>query len=337
MDKNIKIENCSIVDFWKWAYSDVLSNRNRSIYTEYLVAKAFQIDGDARIEWDSKDLVYCGCNIEVKSSAFVQSWEQEIESRMSFDTEKKKIWNPETNTHSKEKQRTWTAPGLSEPVDGDLPFCCAMARTPRCRAWRSAISSLSKNVKYRPVKGNKLTEAIPPLLRNHRAPTAVEISAASAAFAVDSPRTNADQNLYWCSRCEAGGDLVTSSVDAKLDPILYVSLSPSQLLISGVATTTSALVTSVIVMDECVFELSGPYSLFHSIKGQTTVIRLASRKPTIIREKTSITNSHIDKSRPSGYVCEICCPGCSGEQQPKVATSPELVWSVGSEFAVCEV
>ena len=86
----IGIKDSTITNFWQWAYSDILSNRNRSIFAEYLVAKALNLDNTARIEWDSKDLSYKGINIEVKSSAYAQSWGQNKESKISFDIEKKK-------------------------------------------------------------------------------------------------------------------------------------------------------------------------------------------------------------------------------------------------------
>jgi len=101
----IGIKDSTITNFWQWAYSDILSNRNRSIFAEYLVAKALNLDNTARIEWDSKDLSYKGINIEVKSSAYAQSWGQNKESKISFDIEKKKCWNQENNTYSSDKQR----------------------------------------------------------------------------------------------------------------------------------------------------------------------------------------------------------------------------------------
>ena len=35
-----EFENLKILDFWSWAYSDILSNRNRAIFAEFLVATA---------------------------------------------------------------------------------------------------------------------------------------------------------------------------------------------------------------------------------------------------------------------------------------------------------
>ena len=86
-----------VVDFWAWAYSDVLSNRNRAIFAEYLVALALKVTDTPRVEWDATDVFYKGRKIEVKSSAYVQSWAQKKESKIIFDIAKKRAWDAETN------------------------------------------------------------------------------------------------------------------------------------------------------------------------------------------------------------------------------------------------
>ncbi|WAI01791.1 hypothetical protein [Methanogenium organophilum] len=52
-----------------------------------------------RIEWDRCDLFYHGAGIEVKSSAYVQSWYQERPSKIQFDIAKKLRWDSTTNTY----------------------------------------------------------------------------------------------------------------------------------------------------------------------------------------------------------------------------------------------
>jgi len=59
----------TVGDFWQWAYSDVLSNRNRSIFAEYLVGVALESVDRPRVEWDSVDLRYKDAKVEVKSAA----------------------------------------------------------------------------------------------------------------------------------------------------------------------------------------------------------------------------------------------------------------------------
>ncbi|HMS42169.1 MAG TPA: hypothetical protein PKE69_18190 [Pyrinomonadaceae bacterium] len=93
-----EIDNGTVLDFWSWAYSDILSNRNRSIFAEFLVATALGETDNPRIEWDAVDLRYQGKKIEVKSAAYVQSWQQNKLSTIRFDIGKKLGWFAETNS-----------------------------------------------------------------------------------------------------------------------------------------------------------------------------------------------------------------------------------------------
>lgn len=89
----------TVGDFWRWAYSDVLSNRNRSIFAEYLVGVALGVVDRPRVEWDSADLRYGDLRVEVKSSAYVQSWGQDRPSRISFGIKKAVEWDASTGKY----------------------------------------------------------------------------------------------------------------------------------------------------------------------------------------------------------------------------------------------
>ncbi len=89
----------TVGDFWRWAYSDVLSNRNRSIFAEYLVGVALGVVDRPRVEWDSADLRYGDLRVEVKSSAYVQSWGQDRPSRISFGIKKSLMWDANTGKY----------------------------------------------------------------------------------------------------------------------------------------------------------------------------------------------------------------------------------------------
>lgn len=91
-------EDIIVNKFWSWAYSDILSNRNRSIFSEFLVAIALDSTNHPRKEWDSVDIKYKNCGIEVKASAYLQNWYQKSLSTIRFDISKKKAWIAETNT-----------------------------------------------------------------------------------------------------------------------------------------------------------------------------------------------------------------------------------------------
>jgi len=101
LDPHLKIkETTTLLDFWQWAYSDIMNNRNRAILAEFIVGTALDCLNETRIEWDSSDLIYKGKRIEVKSSAYIQSWHQDKLSKIIFDISKKDPWDHQTNTYS---------------------------------------------------------------------------------------------------------------------------------------------------------------------------------------------------------------------------------------------
>ena len=102
----VELGDRTLGDFWSWAYSDVLSNRNRSIFAEFLVASALGVLDSPRIEWDSVDLRYRGKGIEVKSAAYLQSWRQDRLSVIRFDIARKRAWYAATNTYAPQPIRS---------------------------------------------------------------------------------------------------------------------------------------------------------------------------------------------------------------------------------------
>jgi hypothetical protein len=93
-------------DFWQWAHSDFLSNAQRGVLAEYIVGKSLNCLGEKRVEWDAYDLVTDeGIKIEVKSAAYVQSWEQKKLSDVRFDIGRKQSWFAETNTFNDRCER----------------------------------------------------------------------------------------------------------------------------------------------------------------------------------------------------------------------------------------
>ncbi len=93
-------------EFWRWAYSNVMGNRERGILAEYIVAMATESDADSRIEWDAYDLITPdGIKLEVKSSAYLQTWSQDKLSKIVFNISPSKLWDKKTHTYSTEKIR----------------------------------------------------------------------------------------------------------------------------------------------------------------------------------------------------------------------------------------
>jgi hypothetical protein len=61
----------SLLDFWQWSASDILSNSTRGKFAEFIVGSSLSLKIDnLRDEWDAFDLfTEDGIKIEVKSSA----------------------------------------------------------------------------------------------------------------------------------------------------------------------------------------------------------------------------------------------------------------------------
>jgi len=82
-------------DFWSWNQSDLIENRTRGILAEFIVKEALNIEDKSRIEWDDYDLITkTGIKIEIKSAAYIQTWEQKNGfSDISFDIKTSKRSN----------------------------------------------------------------------------------------------------------------------------------------------------------------------------------------------------------------------------------------------------
>lgn len=90
----------TVLDFWQWSSSDLLGNTMRGVLAEYIVGTALGILKDVRIEWAEYDLLtHDGIKLEIKSSAYLQSWSQKRLSNISFGIEPKMPQTaPEPNT-----------------------------------------------------------------------------------------------------------------------------------------------------------------------------------------------------------------------------------------------
>jgi hypothetical protein len=97
----------SLLDFWQWSVSDILSNATRGRFAEFIVATATNIDKtELRDEWSAYDLkTPDGIKLEIKSAAYIQSWFQRSLSKISFSTKAALYWDSLTNKQSVEKKR----------------------------------------------------------------------------------------------------------------------------------------------------------------------------------------------------------------------------------------
>lgn len=99
--------NYNLLDFWRWSVSDLLSNATRGRFAEFIVGTAIGINSEnLRDEWDAYDLITDdGIKIEVKSAAYIQSWDQKRFSTISFSIKPTKYWDAETNIYRDEPKR----------------------------------------------------------------------------------------------------------------------------------------------------------------------------------------------------------------------------------------
>jgi hypothetical protein len=97
----------SLLDFWRWSVSDVLSNATRGRLAEFIVATATNIDTTkCREEWRAYDLETPeGVRLEIKSAAYLQSWFQRTPSKISFSTKPALYWDSLTNKFSETAKR----------------------------------------------------------------------------------------------------------------------------------------------------------------------------------------------------------------------------------------
>lgn len=78
----------------------------RGLVAEFLVARALETVSSARVEWDAVDVVTPdGIKVEVKSSAWLQSWHQDRLSAIGFGIAPTAAWEPKTNRFETERKR----------------------------------------------------------------------------------------------------------------------------------------------------------------------------------------------------------------------------------------
>ncbi len=99
----------TVGEFWRWAMSDLLGNRHRGILAEYLVGKALGADvlSEPRFEWDCYDLIYRETRIEVKSSAYIQTWHTPTQKRSnpSYRIPPHECWDARTALNDSTRKR----------------------------------------------------------------------------------------------------------------------------------------------------------------------------------------------------------------------------------------
>ena len=97
----------TLLKFWQWSASDLVSNATRGVLAEYIVALALGGPTESvRREWDAYDLRLAdGTKVEVKSAAYLQAWKQGRLSTIIFQIGKRRWWDAETGMSSDEPSR----------------------------------------------------------------------------------------------------------------------------------------------------------------------------------------------------------------------------------------
>ena len=88
-------------NYYKWASGNLVDNRNRGIFAEWLVGQALNAlqDEDTRVEWDGVDLRYKNLGIEIKASGRSQTWDPPTATVPRFGIPKNnQVWDSEKGT-----------------------------------------------------------------------------------------------------------------------------------------------------------------------------------------------------------------------------------------------
>lgn len=96
-----------MLGFWQWAYSDLLDNAGRGVLAEYVVGQALGVASTGvREQWAPHDLVSKnGLRIEVKSAAYLQSWDQRQLSSVRFSAAKTRAWDKRSGRYAEQFRR----------------------------------------------------------------------------------------------------------------------------------------------------------------------------------------------------------------------------------------
>ena len=91
-----------VESYCRWAAGNLVDNRNRGVFAEWLVGQALEALGGSefRQEWNPWDLDYRDKRIEVKASGLSQSWNPDQASkRPTFDiAAPKSVWDDGTDS-----------------------------------------------------------------------------------------------------------------------------------------------------------------------------------------------------------------------------------------------
>lgn len=101
-----QILDVRVIDFWRWAHSDLVVNIERGVLAEFLVAFALGLHSTVRMPWHPFDLeTPDGLTIEVKSASYLQRWLGRGPSRIEFGIAPTRAEDPITAQFAAEAKR----------------------------------------------------------------------------------------------------------------------------------------------------------------------------------------------------------------------------------------
>jgi hypothetical protein len=96
----------TLLHFWQWSASDLVSNTCRSVVAESIVALDLGLADSVRAPWFPFDFeTRSGIKVEVKAAAYLQRWKQRSLSVISFDVPRTRAEDPETAEFASERKR----------------------------------------------------------------------------------------------------------------------------------------------------------------------------------------------------------------------------------------
>jgi hypothetical protein len=89
----LPMDGATVLDFWRWAFSDLRANNVRGVFAEWLVARLLDLPLRPRESWTSYDLITpAGVTLEVKAAAYLQAWAQRAPSAIIFSGLRGQTW-----------------------------------------------------------------------------------------------------------------------------------------------------------------------------------------------------------------------------------------------------
>jgi hypothetical protein len=96
----------NLLGYWQCSASDLLGNTERGRLAEYIVATAVGVADGVRSGWEPYDVeTWSRIRVEVKASAYVQTWGQKTLSKIIFGIRPTRAWDADANVFAHESLR----------------------------------------------------------------------------------------------------------------------------------------------------------------------------------------------------------------------------------------